>query len=82
MANVRIVTGAQGAGFTGPAAASLKTVNVLSTGATGTEKNVHKQHNQVQPAAHKPGVEPTYLLGPTGTKGIPTLLIPGFTGPA
>lgn len=87
MASMRIVMGAQGAGFTGPAAASLKTVNVVSAHPTGTTgiaggKEQLKSHTQVTGAAHIPGTMPTYLLGPTGTPGVPTIVIPGFAGPA
>jgi hypothetical protein len=82
--NVRVVTGAQGAGFTGPAASVFKTVNVLSTGATGPEggKSKNKEHRQVSGASFVAGTMPVVLLAPTGTQGIPTVVIPGFSGPA
>ena len=64
---------------TGPAANTTKLVNVLSV---DTQKNLHKTHAQVGPAGHVPNVMPTFQVAPTGTKGIPTIVVAGFTGPA
>jgi hypothetical protein len=63
-------------GFTGTAVAGLKTVNVLSV---ADQPNLHKT---VLQGAATDTEGPTFLLGPTGTKGIPTIVIGGFTGPA
>jgi hypothetical protein len=84
MANARIVAGT---GFTGAAVAGLKTINVVSSHPTGTTGigaagQQLKGLSQVGPTGHKPNIEPMYLLAPTGTKGIPTIVIAGFTGAA
>lgn len=80
MATVRIVTGAQGAAFTGPNAVTLKTVNVFSTGPTGAIGGQIKTHTQTGAAGLGPNA--TLLLAPTGTVGVKSVIIPGFAGPA
>jgi hypothetical protein len=62
---------------------SLKTVNVVTSGPTGSAGNQFKSQVQVTGnTGQNAGETPTYYVAPTGTKGIPTILIPGFVGPA
>ena len=74
MARVRVVTGT-----TGPNANTVKTVNILSG---DSYPNAHKTHSQIGATGHQPNTMPMFQAGPTGTKGIPTIVIPGYTGPA
>jgi hypothetical protein len=55
----------------------IKTVNVV------TEKtNINVTKSATQAATVVTGNNPTYQVAPTGTKGIPTIYVAGFTGPA
>lgn len=74
MANVRVLAAAPV-----PKLNNIKTVNILSA---DTHPNQHKTHVQVNSSQHVPGVQPQFIAGPTGTVGIPTIVILGYTGPA
>jgi hypothetical protein len=55
----------------------IKTVNVVS-GPTGFVPGELKTDTQAQAGSGAP----TRMVAPTGTVGLPTICIPGYTGPA
>jgi hypothetical protein len=54
-----------------------KSVNVI------TEADpLHQFKTHTQEASDTKGRTPVHQLAPTGTKGLPTIRVPGFTGPS
>jgi hypothetical protein len=57
----------------------LKTVNVVTE---AVPKGVPRAAATQALGPVGANVQPTYQLAATGTKGVPSIYIPGFTGPA
>ena len=58
------------------------TVNILNANPTGAANNSLGTWTQLNATQALTGIHKTVMVGPTGSRGLPTMYIPGFTGPA
>jgi hypothetical protein len=58
------------------------TVNILNANPTGAANNSLGTWSQLNATQALTGIHKTVMVGPTGSAGLPTIVIPGYTGPA